>query len=280
MKKLRTKIILIFIFLISISFSGFSKDLFIFSQNRVVNEEVDGDIIIFFSEVKIDSNVKGDVISFWSNIEVKKNGVIGGDLIIIGGTFKKDIKGKVNGVVVRFFRRENFKNFAGNLFKSDLKKHSAIFNLGVFVLWFFISLGILKLYKEKIVCFVEYMKNNPLKSFGAGLLFVILLFSIFMIFLILVIFVIGIPLIFLYVLFLLVIKIIERVVIFYFLGELIHSWIKFKKSDALIILIGVMVFMLLRFSGSIGYLIATVVDIISIGAILLHFKNKIISLKK
>ncbi len=270
MKKLSFNILLLFIFLIIFNLNGFSRDLFVFSENKTINQSVDGDLIVFFSRIKINSHIKGDVISFWGEINVGKNGVVDGDLIIVGGTLKKNEKGKINGAVIRFFKEKNFKDLTGNIFKSDLKNHSVIFNLGVFILWFFISIGVLKLYKEKIIHLVKQVRDFPLKSFGAGILSVILLFSIFLLLLILVIFIIGIPFILLYILFLLIIKIIERTVIFYFLGELIHSWVKFKKSDVLIIIIGVIVFSLLRFSGSIGYLIAMVLDVISIGAIFLQ----------
>ncbi len=274
-KRLLNILLAIFITFSSVSlFSNEKKeDIFIIKKDYIVKGHLSKNITIVGGSVVVDGELDGDIVAIWSSVTLKKGSRVNGDVVILVGKIKKEEGSVVGGHIFTIMGKEDKSFSPKNIFKSRFKKGGEIgFSIGVVFLWFIISYVILKIYKPGIITLVSTLRKEPLKSFGYGLLAFFLVISFFIIFIVLSIFIIGIPFLFLLILIIMVVKVLERVVAIYFLGEIIQEGIRAKKDISLILILGTILFFLVKFSGILGALLASILDIIAIGTILINHR--------
>jgi hypothetical protein len=235
-------------------------------------------IILVGGQITLSGNVEEDVICFASDVKIGKDAKIKRDLFVIGGTLERDSNSVVEGEF--FYFKFNLKKIENTLIPilADSKTLSFLKTIKI-ILWFIIALVVFVIIPHKINKAKELFDTHRLKIGLVGLLglfaFIFLLFiSILLCFVI-----IGIPMIIVLIIFYLVIYVFGRTVIFYFIGDKISNYLKVKKiAPVFFILIGVIVYALLKFIPYVGPIIVILLNIFEMGIGVGYFFRKKLNL--
>jgi hypothetical protein len=238
-----------------------------------------GSIILFGGRLELDGVVEEDVICVSSNIRMGEHALIKGDMFVIGGKLDRYPKSTVNGEYFYFkFDLKKIESILIPLFSDS--KSITFFKVMKIILWFIITLLVFALVPKKINQAQEIFETNILKMGALGILsfltFVFLLIAFFIMSLI----IIGIPLLLLLVLLYFVVNIFGRTVIFYFIGIKSSKLLKLKNvPPALFIVLGVVVYAILKFIPFVGPLILILMNLVEVGISIGFFFRKKLKLQ-
>jgi len=224
-----------------------------------------GSIIIFGGRLDLDGVVEEDVICVSTNIRMGEKALIKGDLFVIGGKLDRHPESTVNGEYFKLkFDLKKIESVLIPLFSDS--KSVTFFKVIIIILWLIITLLVFALVPKKINHAREIFETNILKLGALGILsfltFIFLLIAFFIMSLI----IIGIPLLLLLVLLYFAINVFGRTVIFYFIGIKLTHLLKLKNvPPALFIVVGVVVYSILKFIPFVGPLILIVMNLFEVG---------------
>ncbi|UCH92820.1 MAG: hypothetical protein JSV88_21330 [Candidatus Aminicenantes bacterium] len=224
-----------------------------------------GSIILLGGRLELDGIVEEDIICVSSKIRMGEHARVKGELFVIGGILNRHPQSTVNGEY--FNIKFDLKKIENTLIPilSD-SRTLAFFKVMKIILWFIISLIVFAVVPKQINHAQEIFETNILKMGALGILsvftFLFLLFAFFMMSLI----IIGIPLLLLLVLLSIVIFIFGRTVIFYLIGIKLSKLLKLKNiNPALFIVMGVVVYSILKFIPFVGPLILILMNLFEVG---------------
>jgi hypothetical protein len=233
-----------------------------------------GSIILFGGRLELDGVVEEDVICVSSSIRMGEQALIKGDLFVIGGKLNRHPQSTVKGEFFHFkFDLKKIESALIPLFSDS--KSITFFKVIKIILWFIITLLVFAVVPKKINHAQEIFETNILKVGALGissfLTFIFLLIAFFIMSLI----IIGIPLLLFLVLLFFVIYIFGRTVIFYFIGIKLSKLLKLKNvPPALFIVLGVVVYSILKFIPFVGPLILILMNLFEVGISVTFFFRK------
>ncbi len=240
----------------------------------IIKGTVKQSIMLVSGTITLDGVVEEDVVCIASDVIIGKNAVIKRDLFIIGGSLSKDESAKVGGEF--FYFKFDLKKIESSImpFLSNSKTISFIKTLKV-VLWFIIALIVFAIFPLRIDAAKDLFDKYTLKIGAIGLLamfsFIFLLFT----FIILSFVFIGIPLLIALILLYFIIFIFGRTVMFYYLGIKIADFFKMKKlPPAVFLLIGVVLYGILKFLPLLGPVLLIILNILELGIGISYFLRK------
>ncbi len=244
-----------------------------------IDGTLNGSIILFGGRLELDGVVEEDVICVSSSIRMGEQALIKGDLFVIGGKLDRHPKSTINKEYFHFkFDLKKIESALIPLFSDS--KSVTFFKVIKIILWFIITLLVFALVPQKINHAREIFETSILKMGALGILsfltFVFLLIAFFIMSLI----IIGIPLLLLLVLLYFVVNIFGRTVIFYFIGIKLSELLKLKNvPPALFIVLGVIVYAILKFIPFVGPLILILMNLVEVGISVGFFFRKKLKLQ-
>lgn len=245
---------------------------------------VDGSIIMLGGTLKLDGEVNEDVICVSSTIQLGPKAHINGDFFVISGTLtptdKIEIEAKVKGEYLNF--KFNLKKIESTLLPLFSDSQSlAIFKAVKIVFWLIITLIVFAVVPRKINLAEDIFRTHLLKIGSIGIISLFTFICLMFLFLVLSLIIIGIPLLFVLVLAYFWAYIFGRTVMFYFIGITLAKQFKLKKiTPALFILIGVLVYAILKFVPFVGPIVLILMNICEVGIGVGFFFRKKLKLER
>lgn len=244
-----------------------------------VEGRIEKSIIMIGGHLRIDGEVKEDVICIAAQVELGSGASIKGDFLVIGGTLERDPLSKVKGEF--FYFRFDLKKIESTLIPilSDARTITLLKIIKI-IFWFILALLVLLIVPQKVYHAEDLFEKNMLKCGLVGLvsMFAFIFFLIF--FIILSFLIVGIPLLFVLVVFYFIVLILGRTAMFFWIGNMISRSLKFKGlTPAIFILIGAVLYGLLKFLPYMGPFILAVMNIFELGIGISFFLGRRIQLK-
>lgn len=239
-----------------------------------IDGTLNGSIILFGGRLELDGIVEEDVICVSSSIRMGEHAIIKGDLFVIGGKLDRHPKSTINKEFFHFkFNLKKIESALIPLF-SDYKSVT-FFKVAKIILWLIITLLVFALVPKKIDHAREIFETNILKMGALGILSFLIFIFLLIAFFIMSLIIIGIPLLFLLVLIYFVANIFGRTVIFYFIGIKSSELVKLKNvPPALFIVLGVVVYSILKFIPFVGPIILILMNLVEVGVSVGFFFRK------
>jgi hypothetical protein len=293
MRKRKTKFLFLFIqmvmvsgFLFSLSDYKMEKDLTVpentvYPHNIVslkgsldIKGSMKESIFLVGGQLTLDGVVEKDVICIASQVKIGKNALIKRDFFIIGGTLERDTGARVEGEFVYFkFDLQKIENTIIPIL-SDSRTISLIKTVKI-ILWFIIALILFAVVPQKINSAEEIFDKHRLKIGAIGFLSLFFFIFLLFIFIILSFVIIGIPLLIISILFYFVTFTFGRTVMFYYIGLKLSHFIKFRNiTPAIFIMIGAIIYALLKFLPVLGSIVLIVLNIFELGIGVSYFLRK------
>jgi len=179
-----------------IRFSDKGTDIVRFGESVFVgrDEQVLGDLIVFGDNAIVEGRVTGNVVVIGGNVRVRSGAEIRGDAVAIGGEIEEDDDVIIHGERVEIQGLLPFSGWIGGFDQPPLWAWTAGLLVAIFVhlVLFFIVVLFLR---ERVAVAHDHLSASYLKSFGVGLLSVIIgFFGLAIVTVPLIITLIGIPL--------------------------------------------------------------------------------------
>jgi hypothetical protein len=224
-----------------------------------------GSIILFGGRLELDGVVEEDIICVSTNIRMGEKALIKGDLFVIGGKLDRHPKSTVNGEYFKLkFDLKKIESVLIPLFSDS--KSVTFFKVIIIILWLIITLLVFALVPKKINHAQEIFETNILKMGALGILSFLTFIFLLIAFFIMTLIIIGIPLLLLLVLLYFLINVFGRTVIFYFIGIKLSKLLKLKNvPPALFIVLGVVIYSILKFIPYAGPLILILMNLFEVG---------------
>ena len=238
-----------------------------------------GSIILFGGRLELDGVVEEDIICVSSSIRLGEHALIKGDLFVIGGKLDRHPQSTVNKDF--FHLKFDLKKIESALIPLFSDSQSVtFFKVIIIIFWLIVTLLVFALVPQKINQAQEIFETNILKVGFLGILFFLIIIFLFIAFFIMILIIIGIPLLFLLVLLYFVANIFGRAAIFYFIGIKISKLLKLKNvPPALFIVLGVVVYSILKFIPFVGPLILILMNLVVLGISVGFFFRKKLKLQ-
>ena len=206
------------------------KNVISFGGKVVIEGEVREMVLVFGGEVIISGEVGDSVVGFGSDITLKSSAVIDKDLVVFGGTIRKEAGSLIGGDTITFKGFEDLADFLGEGLTGALIPLIIFFKLVSVFITFLLALLVTALFPRQIT----FASNQVRKSFwpvvGTGVLSIIVYVGLVIFATLLSFVLIGIPLLIALIIIGFIIKLFGRVVLFYFFGEsLIQAFNKDSK---------------------------------------------------
>ena len=241
--------------------------------NVLIEGEVKQDIVAFGGSITVRGRVGGDIVGGGSDIALESSAIVNGDVYSIGGVLDKEQGCVIKGDTVYFKTSEDVSKFLKETFRSiftvSFIPFILITKLLLFFIWFIIAIVIAALLPRQISFASSQIRKSFWPVFGIGFLSIIIYVG-FVIFSAILCFVlIGIPILLFFVILGIAVQIFGRVIIFYFLGEsLFKVFGKSKISPLGAVIIGLVLFTLIRFIPIIGFLFSFCLSILGWGVVI------------
>jgi hypothetical protein len=238
-----------------------------------------GSIILLGGRLELDGVVEEDIICVSSSIRLGEQALIKGDLFVIGGKLDRHPQSTVNKDF--FHLKFDLKKIESALIPLFSDSQSAtFFKVIIIIFWLIVTLLVFALVPQKINQAREIFETNILKVGAFGILSILTIIFLFIAFFIMSLIIIGIPLLFLLVLLYFVANIFGRAVIFYFIGIKISKLLKLKNvPPALFIVLGVVLYSILKFIPFVGPLILILMNLVVLGISVGFFFRKKLKLQ-
>lgn len=245
-----------------------------------IKGSVNESVLLVGGSLSLDGVVAEDVICIASRVTIGKNAVIKRDLFIIGGSLEKDPGAKVEGEF--FYFKFDLKRIENTIIPilSDSRTIS-FFKAVNIILWFIIALIVFVVVPQRINSAEEIFESHLLKIGVIGLLALFCFIFLLFISIILSFVIIGIPLFIALILFCFITYVFGRTVMFYFLGIKLTHLVKLKTlPPAIFLLVGVILYALLKFLPILGPVLLVVLNIFEFGIGVGYFFRKRLGVDK
>ncbi len=252
----------------------FPQSIVSFKGKLDINGTVKESVILVGGQLILDGVVEEDVICFAAEVKIGENAHIKRDLFVIGGVLDRDPAAKVDGEY--FYFKFDLKKLENSLIPilSDTRTFS-LFKAIRIILWFIIALIVFAVVPKKINAAEEIFDNHRIKIGTVGLLSLFCFIFLVFISIILSFIVIGIPIFIVLVLLYFVTYVFGRTVMFYYVGIKLAHLVKLKNiPPALFILLGVIVYALLKLLPFVGPILLIVLNIFELGIGVSYFLRK------
>lgn len=231
-------------------------------------------VLLVGGSLSLDGVVAEDVICIASRVTIGKNAVIKRDLFIIGGSLEKEPDAKVEGEF--FYFKFDLKRIENTIIPilSDSRTISFFKAINI-ILWFIIALIVFVVVPQRINRAEEIFESHLMKIGVIGLLALFCFIFLLFISIILSFVIIGIPLFIALILFCFITYVFGRTVMFYFLGIKLTHLLKLKTlPPAIFLLVGVILYALLKFLPILGPVLLVVLNIFEFGIGVGYFFRK------
>jgi hypothetical protein len=228
--------------------------------------KVEASVFLFGGRLRLSGEVSGDVICLGSQVDIMDGAVIGRDLIVIGGSVNKAQDCRLNGDFYFVRTREDLKKIARTLLPFLPQSGGlTFFKISKIFFWFILAMLTLSLLPGKIEQAAEMLKKSPLRYGALGLLMLLVFVLLLLIFIILSLVLIGIPLLLALLGLYFLVLIFGRTVLFYLIGSRIATVLKFKGNAIFFIILGTVIYALLKIVPWGGLPLLIFMDIFAIG---------------
>lgn len=241
-----------------------------------VSGTVEESVVMFGGTLTISGQVNEDVICLWSDVTLSDGAVVKKDLMVIGGTLKKSENCKVYGTSIHLRTREDMKSIAYSMMPFIAGSGGAsLLKVIKIVVWFALTLVVFALFPRRVREAQELLERRFRRVGVVGLLSLLFFVLGVLISIILSFFLVGIPLFFLLILGYFVLLVFGRTVIFSFIGHRLAAWLHLKQiSPATYILLGVVVYSILKFIPVVGTILLLAIDIVVMGIGVSYFLRR------
>jgi len=217
--------------------------------------------------------VGGDIVGVGSDIALESSAIVDGDVYSIGGVLDKEPGCVIKGDTVYFKTSEDVSKFLKETFRSiftvSFIPFILITKLLLFFIWFIIAIVIAALLPRQISFASSQIRKSFWPVFGIGFLSIIIYVGVVIFSALLCFVLIGIPILLFFVILGIAVQILGRVILFYFLGErLTKAFGKSKISPLGAVIIGLVLFTLIRFIPIIGFLFSFCLSILGWGVVI------------
>jgi hypothetical protein len=237
-----------------------------FNSSLEIGGKVEEAVFLVGGRLQLSGEIGGDVICLGSQVDIKNGAVIGRDLIVIGGSLQKAPGCKINGDFYYIRTKEDLKKIA-RTFLPIIPESGGLtfFKISKIFFWFILVMLTLLVLPLQVNQAADMFKKSPLRYGAFGLLTLLIFFLLLLIFIILSLVLIGIPLLLALIAVYFLILIFGRTVVFYFIGSKIAQVLKFKGNTIFFVILGTVVYALLKFIPWFGVPLLIIMDILAIG---------------
>lgn len=151
-------------------------EIFAIGKTVIVKKSAKG-ILSFGGDVIVEGRIEGDVATVGGSVIQKENAYIGGDVIILGGTYRHDREQPLRNpeketVMVAVFEEElrNMSQNPAQILSPNLSWSFFAQRLLSVLFWFLISLGLTTIAPGAVSRAVSRFRISTLKIFGLGVL--------------------------------------------------------------------------------------------------------------
>lgn len=249
------------------------ENIITFGGHVVVEGIVKESIVAFGGTVIVNGEVGDTVLGFGANIELRPEAIIKGDVVSIGGTLDRAPGSRIDGDTI-FFKTsdelwESLKQGFTGLFGISLIPLFISFKLISLFIWFILALIIVALFPKQIQNTASQIKESFWGVFGIGILSIIIFTGLVLFSALISLILIGIPLLIALIFIGLALKIFSRVIIFYFLGDILAKAFGAKQPRIILqVLLGFLLFGFLTIIPVLGTLFSLFFSIIGWGAVI------------
>ena len=228
--------------------------------------QVDNSVFLVGGRLRLSGKISGDVICLGSQVDIQDGAEIGRDLIVIGGSLDKAPSCKISGEFYYIRTKEDLKKIARTLLPFLPGSSGLIFfRISKIFFWFIMVMLALLLLPLQVSQAADMLNKSRLRFGALGLLSLLVFILLLLISVILSLVLIGIPLLLALLAFYFLVLIFGRAVVFYFVGSSISSVLKIKGNSIFFIIIGTLVYALLKFIPWFGAPLLILMDIFAIG---------------
>lgn len=237
-----------------------------FKSSLDIGGKVEDSIFLVSGRLQLSGEISGDVICLGSQVDIKDGAVIGRDLIVIGGRLDKAPGCKINGEFYYIRTKEDLKKITSTLLPFlPASGGLTFFKISKIFFWFILVMLTLLLLPLQVNQAAGMLKKSPLRYGAFGLLTLFIFILLLLIFIILSLVLIGIPLLLALLALYFLVLIFGRTVVFYFIGSKIASVLKFKGNAIFFLILGTVIYALLKFVPWFGVPLSIIMDIFAFG---------------
>jgi hypothetical protein len=252
----------------------FDHSIVSFKGTLDIKGNVKESVLLIGGKLTLDGIVGEDIICIGSRVTVGKHAVIKRDFFVIGGSLEKDHEAKVEGEF--FYFKFDLKRIENTIIPilSDSRTFT-LFKAVNIIFWFIIALIVFAIVPRKINYAEEIFNHHRLRIGIIGLLALFSFIFLLFIAIILSFVIIGIPLFIALILTCLITYIFGRTVVFYFIGIKLTQLMKVKNiPPAAFILVGAIIYALLKFLPILGPVLLVILNIFEFGIGVSYFFRK------
>lgn len=237
-----------------------------FKSSLDIGGKVEDSVFLVSGRLQLSGEISGDVICLGSQVDIKDGAVIGRDLIVIGGRLDKAPGCKINGEFYYIRTKEDLKKITRTLLPFLPESGGlTFFKISKIFFWFILVMLTLLLLPLQVNQAADMLKKSPLRYGAFGLLTLFIFILLLLIFIILSLVLIGIPLLLALIALYFLVLIFGRTVVFYFIGSKIASVLKFKGNAIFFMILGTVIYALLKFIPWFGVPLSIIMDIFAFG---------------
>jgi hypothetical protein len=237
-----------------------------FNADLTIRGKVDESIFLLGGKLRLEGEVTGDVICIATQVEIGAQAKIGHDLIVIGGRLQKAENSIVSGEFYNIRSQQDLKKITSSLLPFFPESGTrTFFKIIKIFFWLILSLLLLAIFPVPLGHAAALLHEGPLRHLLHGL-FTLLVFLLLLLgFLLLSFVLIGIPLLFLLLAAYFLLLIFGRATVFYFIGDQLSRYVKWKANPARFVVLGVAVYTVFTFIPFLGPLLLIIMDLFAIG---------------
>ncbi len=240
-----------------------------FGGDVLVKGKVKQSVVAFGGTVTVSGEVGDLVLGFGACITLKSSAVVKGDVVTLGGTFKKEYGSTVRGDTIYFETPEDISKFLPLGLKGTLSHLFLFLKLISAFIWFLLAMLVTAFFPRQISFASSQIRKSFWPVFGTGLLSIIVFTGLVIFAALLCLVLIGIPILLCLIILGFIIKVFGRVVLFFFFGEsLMNAFGKSKSSPILIVIVGLILVSIIMFIPIVGFIFSFCLSIIGWGVVL------------
>lgn len=231
-----------------------------------IRGRLDESVFLLGGRLRLEGQVSGDVICIGAKVEIAPQAEIGRDLIVIGGSLRRDPAGRVGGRVYDVRSRRDMRQVAASVLPFLPESGGmTFFKIVKIFFWLLLALLTLAVFPAQVAQASALLARGPLRHLLRGFLAQLALLALLFLFLLLSFVLIGIPLLVVLMAAFFLLMIFGRTALFHFLGGQAAGALKLPASPVLFIVLGVAIYTLLKFVPYAGAAALFVLDLLAIG---------------
>lgn len=257
----------------------YEENIVSFGGEIKISGEIKESVVLMGGRLTLNGKVQKDVICIGAEVHLTAGAIIEGDLILIGGQLDRNRESVINGEY--FFFKFDLKKIENSIMPilSDSQTLTFFKTLKI-IFWFLITLIVFAVIPRKIVDAEEIFSRNGFKIGLTGLVAIFTFIFLLLICIMLSFVIVGLPMLIILILLYFGVFVFGRTVLFYFLGQRIAGALNVKKvTPAVFILLGVMIYALVKFLPVVGPMLVLLLNVLEIGVGVTYLLRKRLSLK-